>query len=75
MLKRTKWIRSSKGHFSKLADQFPHFKNEESGQTLTGETQTARLGVYIDLFPGAICNYIYLKYKEINIQNILSPLI
>lgn len=53
--------------------QFPHFLSEKRGQTIIGEAHMARLGMYIDLIPGAICNYMYLKYKEINIQNTLSP--
>lgn len=67
--------RSWKGHFSELADQFLHFVNEASGQTLTGEAHRGGWAVYTDLIPGAICNYMYLKYKEINTQNTLNPLI
>ena len=60
---------------AELADPFPQFIYEASGQTLTGKAYSARLRMYRHLIPGAICNYTYLKYTEINIQNTSNPLI
>ena len=54
---------------AELADPFPN------GQTLTGKAYSVRLRMYRHLIPHAIHNYMYLKYKEINIQNISNPLI
>lgn len=60
---------------AELAHPFPQFIYEASGQTLTGKAYSARLRMYRHPVPGAICNYMYLKYKEVNIQNTSNPLI
>ena len=60
---------------AELADPFPQFIYEASEQTLTVKAYLARLRMYRHLIPGAICNYMYLKDKEINIQNTSNPLI
>ena len=58
---------------AELADPFPQFIYEARGQT--GKAYSARLRMYRHPIPGAIRNYMYLKYKEVNIQNTSNPLI
>ena len=70
-----KMLHRTKGIKAELAHSFPQFIYEASGQTLTGKAYSARLRMYRHPIPGAIRNYMYLKYKEVNIQNTSNPLI